>query len=80
VELAEQLRHTPLAEADLLDPPTGPARFLALRHPKAPEWQAGLMAQDCITDVRADVLRIGLGLYHDAEDVERFAALAEGLG
>ena len=32
------------------------------------------MARDCITDVRGDVLRIGLGLYHDEGDIERFAA------
>jgi selenocysteine lyase/cysteine desulfurase len=77
--LAEHLAGTPLAEAELLDPPTGPARFLALRHPRAAEWQAALMTQDCITDVRVDVLRIGLGLYHDEEDVERFARLAAAL-
>jgi selenocysteine lyase/cysteine desulfurase len=68
------------AVAELLDPPTGPARFLALRHHKAAEWQAGLLARDCITDVRGDVLRIGLGLYHDEDDLERFAELARGLG
>ena len=55
------------------------ARFLALRHHSAAEWQRRLMAQDCVTYVRGDVLRIGLGLYHDEEDVERFAALAAAL-
>jgi selenocysteine lyase/cysteine desulfurase len=78
--LADNLGDTPLAVAELLDPPTGPARFLALRHHKAAEWQAGLLARDCITDVRGDVLRIGLGLYHDEDDLERFAELARGLG
>jgi selenocysteine lyase/cysteine desulfurase len=29
--------------------------------------------------VRGDVLRIGLGLYHDAADVDAFADLAAGL-
>ena len=45
----------------------------------APRWCAQLMAKNCITDVRGDVLRIGLGLYHDEADVERFAGLAAGL-
>jgi selenocysteine lyase/cysteine desulfurase len=75
-QLAEAFAGTVLEEAELLDPPSGPARFLALRHPSAAAWQAKLMARDCITDVRGDVLRIGLGLYHDEDDVERFAGLA----
>jgi selenocysteine lyase/cysteine desulfurase len=37
------------------------------------------LAEDCITDVRGDVLRIGLALYHDEADVDAFAALARGL-
>jgi selenocysteine lyase/cysteine desulfurase len=77
--LADNLAGTALAAADLLDPPSGPARFLALRHPKAAEWQQALLTQDCVTDVRGDVLRIGLGLYHDDADVKRFAELAAGL-
>ena len=77
--LADNLAGTPLAAADLLDPPSGPARFLALRHPKAADWQQALSAQDCVTDVRGDVLRIGLGLYHDEADLERFADLAADL-
>lgn len=74
--LAAALENTPLGKAELLDPPDGPARFLALRHARAAEWQAALMAQNCITDVRGDVLRIGLGLYHDEADVDRVAELA----
>ncbi|NJC04789.1 selenocysteine lyase/cysteine desulfurase [Sphingomonas kaistensis] len=77
--LAAGLAGTVLDTAELLDPPSGPARFLALRHARAPEWQAALLAQDCITDVRGDVLRIGLGLYHDDEDVDRVVALAKTL-
>ncbi len=34
---------------------------------------------NCITDVRGDVLRIGFAIYHDRADVERLAALLEGL-
>jgi selenocysteine lyase/cysteine desulfurase len=77
--LAERISGTALGRAELLDRPSGPARFLALRHAKAAEWQAALMAQGCITDVRGDVLRLGLGLYHDEQDVDRFATLAETL-
>ncbi|MBX3563190.1 MAG: aminotransferase class V-fold PLP-dependent enzyme [Sphingomonas sp.] len=53
-----------------------PARFVALRSPHAQRWQAELEAQDIITDVRGDVLRIGFGLYQDARDVD---ALLEAL-
>ena len=64
-----------LAQAELLNPPRpgANARFLAFRHPEAGAWQAALKAAGVITDVRADVLRIGLGIYHDADDVDRFA-------
>lgn len=74
-QLLHGLQGTALAEAALLNPPSdGPhARFLAFRSPQAQRWQAELAARDVITDVRGDVLRIGLGLYHDEADVARFA-------
>ncbi len=67
-----------LAEAELLHPnAAGPqARFISLRHPKATHWKAKLFQHDIITDARDDVLRIGLGLYHDGSDV---AALCAGV-
>ncbi|HCK83468.1 MAG TPA: class V aminotransferase [Hyphomonadaceae bacterium] len=67
-----------LAEAELLHPnATGPqARFISLRHPNATHWKAKLFEHDIITDARDDVLRIGLGLYHDEADV---AALCAGV-
>ncbi|PVX28442.1 class V aminotransferase [Sphingomonas pokkalii] len=53
------------------------ARFVALRSQHAAAWQAALARDDIVTDVRGDVLRIGLGLYQDARDVVRLrAALA----
>ena len=72
---------TTFAEAELLNPlgPGQHARFLAFRHPDVARWSAELKAQGCVTDVRGDVLRIGLGLYNDEADVERFAALAKAL-
>jgi selenocysteine lyase/cysteine desulfurase len=33
------------------------------------------MAQNCITDVRGEVLRIGFGIYQDEEDVDRLIQL-----
>jgi selenocysteine lyase/cysteine desulfurase len=75
------LSKTPLGEAELLNPPaSGPtARFVALRHGEAHNWQQALLARDCVTDVRGDVLRIGLGIYQDEGDIDRLLALAADL-
>ncbi|MEI9927963.1 MAG: class V aminotransferase [Sphingomonas sp.] len=78
--LAAGLGATPLGDAELLNPPgNGPqARFLALRHPLAQMWKNTLEDEEVITDVRGDVLRIGIGLYHDPVDVDRLLeALAD---
>jgi selenocysteine lyase/cysteine desulfurase len=74
-QLVHALGGTALGTAELLNPPgAGPqARFLALRSPHAARWRAELLARDVITDVRGDVLRIGLGLYHDEADIAAFA-------
>ena len=66
---------------ELLNPLDGRthARFLAYRDPRAQRWCADLMARNCITDVRGDVLRIGLALYHDESDIDAFVKLAAGL-
>ena len=80
--LLDALAGTPLAEAELLNPLVARqphARFLALRDPRAASWCAALAARHCMTDVRGDVLRIGLGLYHDPADVAELAALAAAL-
>lgn len=74
------LAETPLAQAEHINADTSPtARFLALRSPSAATWQAELLAQRVIVDVRGDVLRIGLGLYHDARDVDCLIEIASGL-
>lgn len=67
------LSDTPLGAAELLNPPgDGPqARFLAFRHPRAQQWKQWLSDEDVVVDVRGDVLRIGIGLYHDPIDVDR---------
>lgn len=67
-----------LRNAEIVRPnANGPnARFAALRHPNAVAWKKTLMDANIITDARDDVLRIGLGLYHDADDVPAFCAAA----
>lgn len=69
----------PLAEADLLTPNRdGPnARFLALRHPHATQLKSRLLNANIVIDARDDVLRIGLGLYHDEGDIPAFCAAAK---
>lgn len=64
----------PLGDAELLRPnAVGPqARFVSLRHPRATQWKAALMAANIVTDARDDILRIGLGLYHDEADIPAF--------
>ena len=81
-QLLEVIGGTALSDAELLNPPDGAAhaRFLAFRSPDAARWKARLEQRGCITDVRGDVLRIGLGLYHDPQDIEAFASIAETLG
>jgi selenocysteine lyase/cysteine desulfurase len=66
----------PLAEAEVLNPPGArpQARFLALRHPRAAAWKAALAEKGVVVDVRDDVLRVGLSVYHDAGDVAAFCA------
>ena len=65
-----------LREAELLRPNGEPpnARFVALRHRDAVQWKSMLMAANIVTDARDDVLRIGLGLYHDQDDIPVFCA------
>jgi selenocysteine lyase/cysteine desulfurase len=67
----------PLSEAELLNPIDGSphARFLAFRNPNVQRWYPELLAQNCITDVRGDVLRVGCGLYQDEADVDRLLQL-----
>jgi len=79
--LLDKLKGSVFESAELLNPPgEGPhARFVAFRSPSAQRWCAGLAQSNCIVDVRGDVLRIGLGLYHDESDVDRFAGLARSL-
>ena len=76
-QLLDGIGETALVNAELLNPLDGGqhARFLAFRGPNAQRWYAELMAQDCVTDVRGDVLRIGFGIYQDEADVDRLVRL-----
>jgi selenocysteine lyase/cysteine desulfurase len=80
-QLLAAIEDTALCEAELLNPlrDRAHARFLAFRTPKAPRWNAALLERQCITDVRGDVLRIGIALYHDVEDIDAFAHLSKEL-
>jgi len=79
--LAADLDETPLGSARLLNPGIlqPRARFVALESPRARRWQEALAAAHVVTDLRGDVLRIGLGLYHDEADIDRFCAIAATL-
>jgi selenocysteine lyase/cysteine desulfurase len=79
--LLENIGGMPLEDAELLNPLKGGphARFLAFSSPNAKRWYAQLKAQNCITDVRGDVLRIGFGIYQDEGDVLRLIGLLGGL-
>ena len=79
--LVAAIAGTPLGSAELLNPLDGGAhaRFLAFRHPDAARWYEVLRERNCITDVRGDVLRIGLALYHGEADVDAFAQLLPAL-
>lgn len=70
-----------MAGFELLNPlDSGPhARFLAYRGPSAPSLHAELEANNVITDVRGDVLRIGFGIYQDAQDVDRLVDILRSI-
>ena len=76
--LAAELDETGLGSARLLNPGIlqPRARFLALESPRAKAWQDAFAAANVVTDLRGDVLRIGLGLYHDEDDITRLVDIA----
>lgn len=67
----------PMSEMTLLNPLSdgAHARFLAYKGERSQALYQTLVERNVITDVRGDVLRIGFGLYHDAEDVERLLGI-----
>lgn len=65
----------------LLNPPGNApgARFLAYRGEDAARIHHALMDQNVITDLRADVLRVGFAAYHDDDDVDRLARIVSNI-
>ena len=76
--LLDAIEGSRFGDAERLNRP-GDARFLAFRTPQAQRWSGELMARNCVTDVRGDVLRIGLALYYDEDDIHAFARMAGNL-
>lgn len=76
--LAAELDETALGAARLLNPGIlqPRARFLALESPRARAWQEAFDAAHVVTDLRGDVLRIGLALYHDEADIDLLLGVA----
>lgn len=61
-------------DAEWLNPVEGDgprARFLAIRHERAPHIRDRLLDKQIITDVRDNVIRFGFGPYQDTADVEK---------
>ncbi len=76
------LNDTPLSAMRLLNPVDGKphARFLAFKGENAGTLHQVLTERQVVTDVRGDVLRIGFGLYHDVEDVDRLNEILRETG
>lgn len=68
-------RIDPDLAATLLPDTTAPDRghFLTFRLPAAAEMYDRLHARGVVTDYRGDRWRVGLGIYHDEDDVDRLA-------
>jgi selenocysteine lyase/cysteine desulfurase len=78
MSLAAELDETGLGSARLLNPAIlqPRARFLALESRRARAWHDALAAAGVVTDLSGDVLRIGVGLYHDEDDVTHLCDIA----
>ncbi|MBI1204573.1 MAG: aminotransferase [Rhodopseudomonas sp.] len=66
----------PFAAKNLVVPLSNPARgnFLAFDHPDAGAWYRKLHDAGIVTDVRGTRLRVGFGLYHNVDDIDRLIA------
>ena len=78
MSLAAELDETGLGSARLLNPTIMQprARFLALESSRARVWQDAFAKAGVVTDLRGDVLRIGVGLYHDEDDITHLCDIA----
>ena len=77
--LQAHLLETGTLPGELIPPlPAERGNFLTVRSDHAGDIYQALHERDVVTDYRADRLRIGFGIYHDEDDVDRLAAaLAE---
>ncbi|MFQ5776241.1 MAG: aminotransferase class V-fold PLP-dependent enzyme [Kiloniellaceae bacterium] len=68
-----------LHPGQLLVPVSEPGRghFLTFRTREAERIHRSLLDRNVITDYRGDRLRLGFGLYHDEEDVERLSRVLQ---
>lgn len=66
----------------VLTPPrvTDRGNFLTFRSADAGHHYRSLHDRGVITDYRGDRLRIGFGIYHDRDEVQRLAQIVDGLG
>ena len=72
------LGHAPDLGELLPPPPQDRGNFLSFRTESAGDVYRALHARGVITDYRGDRLRIGFGIYHDGEDVDRLLAHLTG--
>ena len=65
----------------ILPPGDAPDRghFLTFRRPEAADLYRRAHERGVITDYRGDRWRVGLGIYHDQDDVERLADVVNSI-
>lgn len=73
IEGLEKKSTRALSPSHLTVPISEPSRgnFLTFRTPQAAAIRTALLAREVTVDVRGESLRVGFGLYHDEDDVER---------
>jgi selenocysteine lyase/cysteine desulfurase len=77
--LQERLLGSGSLPGELIPPaPAERGNFLTVRSESAGDIYRALHDRGVITDYRADRLRIGFGIYHDEDDVDRLAAVLAG--
>ena len=75
-ELQERLLERVQAPGVLIPPlPSARGNFLTYRTDAAPDVYQALHDRGVVTDLRADRLRFGFGVYQDTEDVDRLLTI-----
>ena len=74
--LHHQFLSSGVLPGELIPPPSSErGNFLTFRTPRAEEIYTALHERRVITDRRGDRLRIGFGIYHDNDDVDRLVGV-----